>query len=1063
MTPPPPSGKYTEDQLVEQPAIQLFAELGWDTINAMHEILGGDGTLGRDNQSEVILVRQLAQALQRLNPDLPPSAIEQASIEIIKSRATLHYVRANQEIHSLLLDGVRVEVRQEDGSKQDEIVRVVDWQNPENNDFLLVSQFWIHSDLYKRRADLVGFVNGIPFVFVELKASHRNLRHAYDDNLLDYRVAIPQVFVPNGMIILSNGAEAKVGTISSGWEHFSDWKKISSEGEVGVVSLETMIRGTCSKDRLLDLVENFTVFSDQPGGMIKIVARNHQYLGVNNVMKRLVEIRQEPAEKRGRLGVFWHTQGSGKTMAMLFFAQKVLRKLEGNWTFVVVTDRTDLDDQAYAEFTRAGVLTEPHLQADSGEHLRTLLSEDHRYVFTLIQKFRTDRGAVHPVLSERSDVIVITDEAHRTQYDVLARNMRDALPNASFLGFTGTPLIAGEEKTREVFGDYVSKYDFGASIRDGATVPLYYENRIPELQLANESFDDELNAILEEAELDEAQEAKLGRVFGKQYELITREDRLDRIAADVVEHFLGRGFQGKAMVVSIDKATAVRMYDKVQAHWLRHIMKDKKQLSDTGLAVWERDQLQAEIAFMTETDMAVVVSQGQNEIAAMQKRGLDIALHRKRIVEEDLEGKFKDPENRLRIVFVCAMWTTGFDVPSCSTIYLDKPMKNHTLMQTIARANRVFPEKTNGLIVDYIGVFRNLEAALAIYAAPSTIDDEAMPVKDKEELLTWLQAAIENAVAFCRDLGVDVDALLNTTGFDLIAKGQDAMEHLIIDDETKARFLAHARLVDRVFKAILPDPLANRFGPTRAVLVYLAEAIASLSPPVDVSHVMAKVEQLLDESVAANAYVIHAPDGASLTGNTIDLNEIDWKALAEQFAKGKQRTEAEKLRTAVAAKVDALARLNPTRSDWVERFQELITEYNAGSLNAEQFFHRLVDFTKGLNDEERRGLAENLSEEQLAIYDLLMRPAPELTDDEKKQVKTVAESLLDVLKQEKLVLDWRKEQQSRAAVRLAVEVKLDELPDRFTRELYKQKCDAVYQHVFDAYWDNGQSAYSFAQ
>jgi len=1063
VTPPPPSGKYTEDQLVEQPAIQLFAELGWDTINAMHEILGGDGTLGRDNQSEVILVRQLAQALQRLNPDLPPSAIEQASIEIIKSRATLHYVRANQEIHSLLLDGVRVEVRQEDGSKQDEIVRVVDWQNPENNDFLLVSQFWIHSDLYKRRADLVGFVNGIPFVFVELKASHRNLRHAYDDNLLDYRVAIPQVFVPNGMIILSNGAEAKVGTISSGWEHFSDWKKISSEGEVGVVSLETMIRGTCSKDRLLDLVENFTVFSDQPGGMIKIVARNHQYLGVNNVMKRLVEIRQEPAEKRGRLGVFWHTQGSGKTMAMLFFAQKVLRKLEGNWTFVVVTDRTDLDDQAYAEFTRAGVLTEPHLQADSGEHLRTLLSEDHRYVFTLIQKFRTDRGAVHPVLSERSDVIVITDEAHRTQYDVLARNMRDALPNASFLGFTGTPLIAGEEKTREVFGDYVSKYDFGASIRDGATVPLYYENRIPELQLANESFDDELNAILEEAELDEAQEAKLGRVFGKQYELITREDRLDRIAADVVEHFLGRGFQGKAMVVSIDKATAVRMYDKVQAHWLRHIMKDKKQLSDTGLAVWERDQLQAEIAFMTETDMAVVVSQGQNEIAAMQKRGLDIALHRKRIVEEDLEGKFKDPENRLRIVFVCAMWTTGFDVPSCSTIYLDKPMKNHTLMQTIARANRVFPEKTNGLIVDYIGVFRNLEAALAIYAAPSTIDDEAMPVKDKEELLTWLQAAIENAVAFCRDLGVDVDALLNTTGFDLIAKGQDAMEHLIIDDETKARFLAHARLVDRVFKAILPDPLANRFGPTRAVLVYLAEAIASLSPPVDVSHVMAKVEQLLDESVAANAYVIHAPDGASLTGNTIDLNEIDWKALAEQFAKGKQRTEAEKLRTAVAAKVDALARLNPTRSDWVERFQELITEYNAGSLNAEQFFHRLVDFTKGLNDEERRGLAENLSEEQLAIYDLLMRPAPELTDDEKKQVKTVAESLLDVLKQEKLVLDWRKEQQSRAAVRLAVEVKLDELPDRFTRELYKQKCDAVYQHVFDAYWDNGQSAYSFAQ
>jgi type I restriction enzyme, R subunit len=539
-----------------------------------------------------------------------------------------------------------------------------------------------------------------------------------------------------------------------------------------------------------------------------------------------------------------------------------------------------------------------------------------------------------------------------------------------------------------------------------------------------------------------------------------REDRLDRVAADLVEHFLGRGFAGKAMVVAIDKATAVRMYDKVQAHWLARLVKDRAQLVDPNIPTWERDQVESEIAFMTETDMAVVVSQAQNEILEMARQGLDILPHRRRMVEQDLESKFKDPKDPLRIVFVCAMWTTGFDVPSCSTIYLDKPMKNHTLMQTIARANRVFPDKNNGLIVDYIGVFRNLQAALAIYAAPSDDDDGTLPVKDKTELLAWLSAAVDNATEFCRTVGVDLDAMVGATGLDMVAKGEDAVEQLLVDDDTKARFLTHARLVDRLFKAILPDPQANRFGPTRALLRYLADAIASKKVTVDVSEVLTRVEQLLDESVAANAYVIHDTDPESLLGNQIDLNAIDWDAIARNFAAGKKRTEAAKLRAAVAAKVDALARLNPTRQDWIERFQKLIDEYNAGSANLEQFFQRLIDFTKALNEEERRSLAENLDEEQLAIYDLLMRPAPELTDAERKQVKKVAESLLEVLKREKLVLDWRKEQQSRATVRLAVEMKLDELPDKYDRELFEQKCEVVYLHVFDSYWDDGRSIYS---
>ncbi len=402
-------------------------------------------------------------------------------------------------------------------------------------------------------------------------------------------------------------------------------------------------------------------------------------------MEALADIRA----RDGRLGVFWHTQGSGKSVSMMFFAQKVLRKVPGNWTFVIVTDRQELDGQIYKHFASAGVVTEGHAQAESSKHLRQLLTEDHRYVFTLIHKFRTEKGEAHPVLSERRDIIVITDEAHRSQYDTLALNMRTALPNASFLAFTGTPLIVGEERTRQVFGDYVSVYDFRQSVEDGATVPLYYENRIPELQLVNDDLNADMEALLEAAELDEAQEKKLEREFAREYHLITRDDRLEAVAKDLVEHFIGRGFQGKAMMICIDKATAIRMYDKVRRVWAERISAAESELAAAKDAA--RNEILRHIAFLKETDMAVVVSQGQNEIAEMAARGLDIRPHRKRMIEEDLETKFKNPDDPFRLVFVCAMWMTGFDVPSCSTLYLDKPMRNHTLMQTIARANRVYP------------------------------------------------------------------------------------------------------------------------------------------------------------------------------------------------------------------------------------------------------------------------------------------------------------------------------------------------------------------------------------
>ena len=505
---------YSEDGLIEQPTIALFSSLGWETANCYEESFGLTGSLGRKTSHEVILVQRLMPVIRRLNPNLPQEALQQAIDELKRDRSLMSPASANREVYQLLKEGVKVSYRNEKGEDVFETVYLIDWKHPENNDFFLASQFWVSGEFYKRRPDLIGFVNGIPLLFIELKASHVRLENAYKHNLRDYKDTIPHIFWYTGFIILSNGSETKVGTLTSPWEHFSEWKKINSEGEEGVVSLETVIRGTCQPDRLLDILENFILFAETGGGLKKLVAKYHQYLGVNNAFDSIQNIR----ENHGKLGVFWHTQGSGKSYSMIFFAQKVLRKMYGNWTFVVVTDRRDLDDQIYKNFAGVNAVTEPEdrVRAQSGEHLKQLLREDHRYVFTLIHKFHTETGETYPTLSERDNIIVLTDEAHRSQYDVLALNMRNALPNAAFLAFTGTPLIAGEPRTKQVFGDYVSIYNFAQSVKDDATVPLYYENRIPQLQLTNENLNQDMERLLEEAEIEERQEQKLAREFSRE-------------------------------------------------------------------------------------------------------------------------------------------------------------------------------------------------------------------------------------------------------------------------------------------------------------------------------------------------------------------------------------------------------------------------------------------------------------------------------------------------------------------------------------------------------------------
>ncbi len=1046
---------YTEDQLVEQPAIGLFAGLGWQTVSAMDETFGIGGTLERETKSEVVLKSRLRAALTRLNCALPPEAITSALDELTRDRSTMSLVAANREIYGFFKSGIPVSIPdREDGGQKAERVRVVDWDDPTQNDFLLVSQMSITGALYTCRPDLVCFVNGLPVVVVELKTPGVPSRAAFDENLTHYKAAIPALFWFNGLLIASNGTDGRVGSLTADWGRFFEWKRIEREDEPPRVSLEVILRGTCEPSRLLDLLENFILFSEEKLGVVKILGQNHQVLGVNNAILSMLEARKCG---HGRAGVFWQTQGSGKSFSMVFFAQKVLRKISGNWTFVVVTDRIDLDDQIAKTFKTTGAVTEAEsdqCHAASATRLRELLRGNHRYVFTLIQKFQT-----FEVLCDRPDVIVMTDEAHRSQYDRLALNMRAGLPKALFIAFTGTPLIAGEERTKAVFGDYVSIYDFQQSVQDGATVPLFYENRTPELHLVNPNLNNDIYNLIENAELNPAQETELQRKISGQYHILTRGDRLEIIAQDVVRHFLGRGFLGKAIVVSIDKATALKMYDKVRSHWTEETGRVQKELERGDLAAETREDLLRRLDVLTTTDMALIVSPAQNEIAQMKALGLNIEPHRKRMTESlpRLDERFKDTSDPLRLVFVCAMWLTGFDAPSCSTIYLDKPMRNHTLMQTIARANRVFPGKHSGTIVDYSNVFASLEKALAIYGAGK---DGRNPIKDKQELVDELRKAVADAETFCSDHNVSLTAIdrLPAGSLERLHGVSDAVNDLITPDELRREFLGHERLVVMLLRAVKPDPSALEFAGRVACIGAIASAIrAKLHPGrADISEVMGGVNFLLDESIVGTSI----RDQGLLA---LDLSKIDFDALAKRFKESKHKnTDLEVLKAAIRAKLERMIELNSTRANFAETFEELIRSYNAGSRSIEALFKELVILSNSLNDEQLRHVRENMTEEELAVFDILTRPAPELMAEERAEIKKVARELLVRLKK-LLVLNWRQKSAARSQVKLAIEDALDSgLPPAYTPGLYQQKCVALFEHVYESYPERNAGRYSIA-
>ena len=1030
----------SEGRLIEKPGLDLLEELGWTHANLMHEEPGPANPSGRLTFGELILPARFRTSLRKLNPSLPPEPLQEAQLVLTANRSAMLPIAANRDVYRLLREGVPVQVRKPDGSAKPERVTLIDWTNPDANDFFLGSQFWIASDLYKRRPDAVGFVNGIPLLLIEWKDLTQPVQEAYDDNLRDYRDTIPRLFDFNGFTILSNGLEALMGPSHAPFEAFAPWKRLKEDGPESV-ALETMLRATCEPSHFLDLIESFLLFEDARGGLRKVLAKYHQVLGVNSAIEAVKKI----TANKGRLGVFWHTQGSGKSLSMAMFTEKVLRRLGGNWTFVLITDRQELDEQLANTFASVGALTKnvDQCQAQSRVHLRQLLAGQERYIFSLIHKFSTERGELMPVLSERSDIIVITDEAHRSQYDQLAANMRRALPNAAFIGFTGTPLIAGqEERTRDVFGDYVSVYNFAQSIADGATVPLYYEARKPELQLAAGELKDELDELLDEAALDEEQEKKLQREFARQYHLITREDRLDQVAKDLVQHFAARGYRGKAMFVAIDKATAVRMHEKVRREWAIELAAREMQLVAAPKEV--RAVLAERLDWMRSLDTAVIVSQSQNEIDDLRQKGLDILPHRKRMQEQDLESKFKDADDPLRLVFVCAMWITGFDVPTCSTMYLDKPMKNHTLMQTIARANRRAPGKTSGVVVDYVGVFQNLQKALAIYA---TSGAEGSPIKNKDELVTQLEKVLAEARTFCTALGVDVDAIFAAQKLARLTLISQTVEVLVAPDERRRGFFRVASAAARAYKALLPDDRAAPYLKPVATLHVLAEALRGKLGPVDISAVSAKIEALLDENIEGVGITAPIIEGDE-AGGRVDLSSIDFEKLATMFGQ-RPKTAAERLREGAQAKAHEMAERNPTRIQLVEKLEKLVETYNMGTLDVEVFFEALKRLIAEMEEEERRAAREGLSEDELAIFDLLTKPEPTLTKAQETEVKKVARELLLKLQDQLNVFDWRARQQTRAAVQSTIRFTLNELPEEpYPEPVWNEKVDAIWSFIF---------------
>lgn len=1109
----------SEDRLVQKTfADHLHDKLGWDSVYTWNEeTFGPEGTLGRANEREVVLTRDLRHAIATINLELPTKAVDEAIEKLTRQDFSRSMLQHNDEFHRFIRDGVPVSYKDTKGKIRHAQARVIDFRNPNNNRFLAVRELKItglRTPNYNRRADIVCFVNGLPLVFIELKAVYLNIRAGFEGNLSDYQDTIPHAFHHNGFLIVSNGDRARYGSITSEWDHFAEWKR-DDEHDKGSVDAEILLNGMLAKKRLLDIVENFILFDEsKPGATRKIVARNHQVLGVNNAVAsvinqeelkqefpegerlrhRVIELpldAQEPVEgdkadspfvpkgpvdiverahpDLGRLGVFWHTQGSGKSYSMAFFTEKVRRIVPGNFSFLLMTDRHGLDGQLYKTFVGCGIADDTTPRAGSGSELEQLLKQNHPYLFSLIHKFNQDVNPDEPY-SERDDIIVISDEAHRTQSGRFARNMRLALPNAAFIGFTGTPLFKQDEITKRIFGNYVSRYDFKRSEEDGATVKLVYENSGEKLGVERVDLNDRIAAKIEEAELDPDQEALLEKLLGKDYEIVTAPDRLDKIADDFVEHCATRWESGKSMFVCIDKITCARMHKRIVPRWEAKSAevqaaanaKQSEVTKATDLEVQERleaeyEQLAAQAQWLEDTFVGLIISEAQNEVRDFNKWDFDIIPHRSLMKKGfetadgkrmDVETAFKTPEHPFRVAVVCAMWLTGFDVECLFTLYLDKPMKAHTLMQAIARANRRYPGKDFGLIVDYNGMLKSLREALAQYALGDDGQGDEEIVAPIEERVQALLEAIEATEAHLRGLGFDPATLIGAKGFTRIQGLRDAVNAVYTSDEAKHRFEILARQVFIRFKALIMEPTAHAYAERHDNIEAIYKKLTERRDTADVTELLKELHRIVGEAIQAQE-----PGDDQSEGLTFDLSQIDMEKLRDEFGKKVKRKASalQDIREIVEQKLAEMLARNPKRMDYQRKYEEIVAGYNSEKDRTaiEETFRRLVELAENLDEEQRRATEEGLSEDELALYDLLQKD--NLGKAERERVKQASKELLASIQNLISGLDrfWEKEQTQAEVEVLILDEVYKALPTPpFTEAEKEEAARNVYQHVW---------------
>ena len=1048
-------GDYSEDGMIQTHAAAILDDLGWTSIHAQAETEDRPHLTGRSSFTETVLKPDLRAALERLNPGLPEEAYQQAIDQATAHDHAKTLVAINQDKHELLRNGALVRFKDRAGRSVERRLRLVDFSESglDNNTFKAVRELWVRgSKNYLRRADLVGYVNGLPLVFVELKRFDVDYNDAYKKNYRDYRGTdesgkqaaiegtIEQLFHWNQFVVFSNGHIAKYASITATPEHHYQWKRLDEndpEPAKTTMQLPILLRGMMDKARLLDIVENFVLFDTSEGSASKIVARNHQYLGVNRVIARLQsddeKVKAELA--KGQLGVFWHTQGSGKSYSIVFLTEKIRRRVSAAYTFVVVTDRTELDDQIAGTYTHCGRANAKHDQAQTGASLRAMLRDSNRsYVFTLIQKYRE---RVTEPYSERDDIIVISDEAHRSQYGRLALNMRKGLPNAKFLGFTGTPLIEAAEKqlTREVFGDYVSVYDFQRAVADGATLPLKYENHGEKLKIVDDDLNEKITRYIEEARLGataedpwtDEKEDKLYRTLAKEYSIFTSPTRLDAVAEDFVKHYSQRrnavaGGNSKALMVCIDKITCVKMYDLIADKW--KVLGDvlEKELVADELAYTAKfpdrpfpkimQQKRERLEWMRETEFCVVVSSEQGEVEEFRKwtnhRGepLEIAPHRAKMTSRNLEKDFKKAENPFRVAVVCAMWLTGFDVKSLATLYLDKPMQGHTLMQAIARVNRVGGGKANGLIIDYNGMIKSLRKALATFAQGDRggrvevgEGEDSGYLEDDSQGIAEYAESIRHATEFLADLGFELQDVIDAQGMDKGEKILEACDLLAASNERRKTFMVIVEDVAAKYRGLFPNPGLFAYDAQESALNAIYNKLQAARTSPDITGLLQGFYDVVDLGIGLEQRAGKAPA-------QFDLSTIDFDRLRVEFQNIKQKNlVALNLMEKIDERLKAMLEENPTRVDLYEKFQRIVAEYNSDKDEAEiqKVMGELFATHDEMDEEARRFQREGLeTEQQLAVFDLLRKKS--LGRKDREAVKRAAVELLARLEERNLLM-----------------------------------------------------------